>query len=120
MKNYVNQGDPDGQVFRLVDQVSKINAMQPTGRVESLGDGSIEFCDVRFWYPHRPEVRVLKSLSFTILRGQSVALVGSSGSGKSTVIQPRGSSSSACVFPVFASRMWEFRHHPSKAPSAVL
>ena len=43
------------EVFRLIDQVSKIDATQPTGSIESVGDGSIEFQDVNFWYPHRPE-----------------------------------------------------------------
>eukprot|EP00437_Effrenium_voratum_P006528 CAMPEP_0181433018 /NCGR_PEP_ID=MMETSP1110-20121109/19072_1 /TAXON_ID=174948 /ORGANISM="Symbiodinium sp., Strain CCMP421" /LENGTH=1292 /DNA_ID=CAMNT_0023556451 /DNA_START=66 /DNA_END=3944 /DNA_ORIENTATION=+ len=75
------------EVFRLVDQVSQIDATQPTGRIETFGDGSIEFQSVNFWYPHRSEVRVLKNLNFTIEKGQSVALVGFSGSGKSTVIQ---------------------------------
>ncbi|CAE7376068.1 Multidrug resistance protein 1A [Symbiodinium microadriaticum] len=75
------------EVFRLVDQVSKIDAVQPTQALESIGDGSIQFQDVHFWYPHRPEVRVLKKLNFTIHAGQSVAFVGFSGSGKSTVIQ---------------------------------
>ncbi|OLP86924.1 Multidrug resistance protein 1 [Symbiodinium microadriaticum] len=75
------------EVFRLVDQVSKIDATQPVGRVESIGDGSIQFQEVHFWYPHRPEVRVLKKLSLTIEKGQSVAFVGFSGSGKSTLIQ---------------------------------
>ncbi|CAE7445539.1 Abcb1 [Symbiodinium sp. CCMP2592] len=75
------------EVFRLIDQVSKIDATQPTGRIESIGDGNIEFKDVYFWYPHRPEVRVLKKLNFKIEKGQAVALVGFSGSGKSTVIQ---------------------------------
>ena len=75
------------EVFRLVDQVSQIDATQPTGQIETFGDGSIEFQNVNFWYPHRQEVRVLKKLSFTIEKGQSVALVGFSGSGKSTVIQ---------------------------------
>ncbi|CAE7840271.1 ABCB1 [Symbiodinium sp. CCMP2592] len=75
------------EVFRLVDQVSKIDATQPTGHIQDLGDGSIEFKDVRFWYPHRAEVRVLKHVTFTIAKGQSVAFVGSSGSGKSTILQ---------------------------------
>ncbi|CAE6964952.1 ABCB1 [Symbiodinium sp. CCMP2592] len=75
------------EVFRLIDQVSKIDATQPTGKIESIGDGNIEFKEVYFWYPHRPEVRVLKKLSFTIEKGQAVAFVGFSGSGKSTVIQ---------------------------------
>ena len=52
-----------------------------------MGDGSIEFRNVHFWYPHRPEVRVLRKLSLTIEKGQSVALCGVSGSGKSTVVQ---------------------------------
>lgn len=40
-----------------------------------------------FYYPHRSEVLVLQRLSLTIRKGQKVALVGYSGSGKSTVIQ---------------------------------
>jgi len=75
------------EVFRLIDQVSKIDATAPTGHIESIGDGSIEFKDVYFWYPHRPEAQVLKKLNLTIEKGQAVALVGFSGSGKSTVIQ---------------------------------
>mmetsp|Transcript_59240 Transcript_59240/g.138753 ORF Transcript_59240/g.138753 Transcript_59240/m.138753 type:complete len:452 (+) Transcript_59240:1896-3251(+) len=75
------------EVFRLVDQVSKIDATQPTGRIETMGDGKIQLRDVSFYYPHRPETRVLKKLNLTIEKGQSVAFVGFSGSGKSTVIQ---------------------------------
>ncbi|CAK9035219.1 unnamed protein product [Durusdinium trenchii] len=77
-----------GEVFRLIDQDSKINSRKAlkTG-IESMGDGTIEFKDVSFWYPHRPEVKVLKNVSFTVKKGQSVALVGFSGSGKSSAIQ---------------------------------
>ncbi|CAJ1381111.1 unnamed protein product [Effrenium voratum] len=73
-------------VFHLMDQVSKIDATRPTGRVEDMGDGTIEFKDVTFCYPFRPNVRVLKHLSLTIKKGSAVAFVGFSGSGKSTVI----------------------------------
>lgn len=76
------------EVFRLIDQDSMINCKkQKQGGIESFGDGSIVFKDVHFWYPHRPEVKVLKHVSFSVQKGQSVALVGFSGSGKSTVIQ---------------------------------
>ena len=49
--------------------------------------GKIEFKNVYFAYPTRPETIILKDLSFTIMPGQQTALVGYSGSGKSTVIQ---------------------------------
>ena len=49
--------------------------------------GKIEFRHVYFAYPTRPEQIILKDISFTIYPGQQAALVGYSGSGKSTVIQ---------------------------------
>ena len=42
---------------------------------------------VRFSYPSRPEVEVLKGLDFAIKPGQKIALVGQSGAGKSTIVQ---------------------------------
>jgi len=47
----------------------------------------IEFKDVRFSYPARPDIQVLQNLQATIFRGQKVAFVGESGSGKSTALQ---------------------------------
>lgn len=49
--------------------------------------GKIEFKNVYFAYPTRPEQVILKDISFTIEPGQQTALVGYSGSGKSTIIQ---------------------------------
>ncbi|MBS4071226.1 MAG: ATP-binding cassette domain-containing protein [Algoriphagus sp.] len=49
--------------------------------------GEIEFDQVRFRYPTRPEVEVLKEVSFHVKPGEKVALAGHSGAGKSTIIQ---------------------------------
>ena len=49
--------------------------------------GKIEFKNVTFSYPTKPEKLILKDLSFSINAGQNVAVVGLSGSGKSTIIQ---------------------------------
>ncbi|CAJ0572276.1 unnamed protein product, partial [Mesorhabditis spiculigera] len=52
---------------------------------DELNFGQIRFEDVHFAYPQRPEQEVLKGISFQVDQGQTVALVGMSGSGKSTI-----------------------------------
>lgn len=48
--------------------------------------GNIDFQGVEFSYPTRDDVQVLKGVDLSIRKGQTVALVGSSGCGKSTTI----------------------------------
>ncbi|VDP04802.1 unnamed protein product [Heligmosomoides polygyrus] len=52
---------------------------------ESLS-GAVTFKNVKFSYPERPQVEVLKGLTFTANPGETLALVGASGCGKSTVV----------------------------------
>ncbi len=47
--------------------------------------GELEFKNVEFHYPSRPDIQVLKDVSFYVEAGKQVALVGTSGSGKSTI-----------------------------------
>lgn len=47
----------------------------------------MELRDVKFTYPTRPDIEILKGIDLTISPGQVVALVGSSGCGKSTIVQ---------------------------------
>lgn len=49
--------------------------------------GNIEYKNVGFAYPSRPDVQVLKDINISIAAGQKIALVGQSGSGKSTIAQ---------------------------------
>ena len=53
----------------------------------SSGRGLIEFDDVSFAYPSRPDAPALKGLSLKVEPGETVALVGPSGAGKTTVFQ---------------------------------
>jgi ABC-type multidrug transport system fused ATPase/permease subunit len=49
--------------------------------------GKIRYDNVRFNYPTRPDIEVLKGINLTIEPGQKIALVGASGSGKSTIMK---------------------------------
>ncbi|CAP68810.1 uncharacterized protein PODANS_7_7770 [Podospora anserina S mat+] len=70
----------------LFDMKPTIDTWSEDGdKVEAI-EGSLEFRDVHFRYPTRPEQPVLRGLNLTISPGQYVALVGASGCGKSTTI----------------------------------
>ncbi|CAF0935049.1 unnamed protein product [Rotaria sordida] len=75
-------------IWEVIDEPSKINNMNSDkGLIKDDLIGDIHFSNVYFSYPSRPDVPILTNLSFNIKFGQTVALVGSSGSGKSTCIQ---------------------------------
>jgi ATP-binding cassette, subfamily B (MDR/TAP), member 1 len=75
------------EVFKIIDRKPAIDSASNEGRkLESL-DGNIEFQNIGFHYPSRTEIQVLNGFNITIKSGTTVALVGSSGCGKSTCIQ---------------------------------
>ncbi|CAK9780046.1 multidrug efflux pump [Cutaneotrichosporon oleaginosum] len=76
-------------LFKLFNNKPEIDAFSPEGTVldPAAVGGEIRFNNVTFRYPSRPDVRVLKELSFEIPSGKYVALVGPSGCGKSTTVQ---------------------------------
>lgn len=68
-------------------EILEEEAESDVGDTSQIFRGEIEFDQVRFRYPTRPEVEVLKAVSFHIKPGEKVALAGHSGAGKSTIIQ---------------------------------
>ena len=61
--------------------------MEHQATTTTVAVGAISFNEVRFAYPSRPEMEVLKGITFDIAQGQKIALVGQSGAGKSTIMQ---------------------------------
>ncbi|CAG8506586.1 14903_t:CDS:10 [Cetraspora pellucida] len=76
------------KLFEVIDRIPTIDSTSPNGQIvqKSSSQGRIEFKNVSFNYPTRPDVQVLKNFNLIIEPGQTVALVGSSGSGKSTIV----------------------------------
>lgn len=64
---------------------TKNEAELHTGTDKPEINGEIEFTNVDFHYPQRKDVPVLKNVSFNVNHNQTVAFVGSSGAGKSTI-----------------------------------
>ncbi|XP_014294685.1 ATP-dependent translocase ABCB1 [Halyomorpha halys] len=73
-------------IFGIIDRTPPIDSYSAEGMIPDKVQGEITFKDVQFVYPTRPEVKVLRGLTITIQPGTSVALVGASGAGKSTVV----------------------------------
>ncbi|KAL3831647.1 hypothetical protein ACJMK2_023375, partial [Sinanodonta woodiana] len=74
-------------VFQIIEWKSAIDATEKVGDIPEVIRGNLEFRNVQFSYPSRPDVKVLNDLTFSVAVGKTVAIVGSSGCGKSTVIQ---------------------------------
>jgi len=73
--------------FEATDRKPAINSRSEEGLKPSSVKGDIEVKDVVFAYPSAPDHLVCKGYTVSIPAGQTVALSGASGSGKSTIIQ---------------------------------
>ncbi|KAK7834842.1 hypothetical protein U0070_022813, partial [Myodes glareolus] len=74
-------------IIMIIEKVPEIDSYSTEGLKPSTLEGNVQFSDVMFNYPTRPDIPVLQGLSLEVKKGQTLALVGSSGCGKSTVVQ---------------------------------
>jgi ATP-binding cassette subfamily B protein len=71
------------KIFTIFDMEPEVTDVPDAVELDSI-EGNIEFRDV--WFAYKPEEWILKGISFTVKAGESVALVGPTGAGKSTIV----------------------------------
>ncbi|MCO5231650.1 MAG: ABC transporter transmembrane domain-containing protein [Chitinophagales bacterium] len=76
-----------GAADRIVEVLHTDSETQIRAIDKHTTSGSIEYRNVSFHYPSRPDISIFNNLNFKISTGQTVALVGPSGAGKSTIVQ---------------------------------
>lgn len=75
------------KIYATIDRIPEIDTDSKTGIIPKSITGAIEFKNVMFRYPTRPDLVILKDLNLKIQPGMTAAFVGASGSGKSTTVQ---------------------------------
>jgi ABC-type multidrug transport system fused ATPase/permease subunit len=74
------------RILEILGDPSEIDLTRDTTS-SAVAFGQIKVQDLEFSYPSRPSVQIIKGINFTIEPGQKVAIVGTSGTGKSTLAQ---------------------------------
>ncbi|CAH2058975.1 unnamed protein product [Thlaspi arvense] len=74
------------KIFRIIDHKPTIERNSESGVELDSVTGLVELKNVDFSYPSRPDVKILNNFCLSVPAGKTIALVGSSGSGKSTVV----------------------------------
>ncbi|KAL8838824.1 MAG: hypothetical protein Q9170_001979 [Blastenia crenularia] len=84
---FTNASAAASELFSVIDKQSELDPLDEAGKIPGDScDGHIEITNLSFAYPSRPCAPVLRDFNLSIPAGKTTALVGASGSGKSTVI----------------------------------
>ncbi|KAJ8768722.1 hypothetical protein K2173_023626 [Erythroxylum novogranatense] len=86
LKYFTEASVAASRIFNRIDRIPRIDSEDTNGVTLDKIRGEIDFEHVNFAYPSRPDCTVLKDLTLKVEAGKTVALVGASGSGKSTAI----------------------------------
>ncbi|XP_058867702.1 ATP-dependent translocase ABCB1 [Acipenser ruthenus] len=87
LENVANARGAAYEVYKIIDLPRPIDSSSKQGFKPDHLKGDIEFKNIHFSYPSRPDVNILQGLNLKIESGKTIALVGASGCGKSTTIQ---------------------------------
>ena len=74
------------RILEILEEPSEVDANEALPLFVPV-HGHVHFDDVKFSYPSRPDLPVLKGITLDVAAGRKIALVGQSGAGKSTIVQ---------------------------------
>ncbi|KNA05195.1 hypothetical protein SOVF_192610 [Spinacia oleracea] len=86
MKHFTEASVAASRIFERIHRTPLIDGEATKGLILDRVQGEIQFERVKFTYPSRPDTIILKDFDLKVEAGKTVALVGASGSGKSTAI----------------------------------
>jgi ATP-binding cassette, subfamily B, bacterial len=75
------------RILEILETESELPMQKSNIKTQLNIKGDVKFENIAFSYPSRPDMQVLKGINIDIKAGQKIALVGQSGSGKSTIVQ---------------------------------
>lgn len=86
LKYFTEASVAASRIFQRISRIPEIDGEDSKGLVLDKIRGEVEFDHVDFTYPSRPDALILNDFNLKIEAGKTVALVGASGSGKSTAV----------------------------------